>query len=59
VFIGDRWRDVEPARAFAGRGILIAGVATPQEDRERAEREGVEIVDSLADAVSHSSLARR
>ena len=59
VFVGDRWRDVEPARAFAGRGILISGSGTPQAERERAEREGIEIVDSLADAVKLSSLARR
>ena len=59
LFIGDRWRDIEPAQTLGGRGILIAGPATPTEDRERAEREGIDVVDSLAEAVAGSYLLRR
>jgi D-glycero-D-manno-heptose 1,7-bisphosphate phosphatase len=50
-FIGDRWRDVAPAGALGGRGILIDAESTPPDDRDRAQRAGVEIVGSLAEAV--------
>ena len=49
-FIGDRWRDVVPARAFGGRGILVPGPDTPQADRDLAAREA-EIAPSLGAAV--------
>ncbi|MGH2899172.1 MAG: D-glycero-alpha-D-manno-heptose-1,7-bisphosphate 7-phosphatase, partial [Solirubrobacteraceae bacterium] len=51
VFIGDRWRDVAPAAAFGGRGILLDVESTPREDRERAQRESIETARSLSDAV--------
>jgi len=35
-FVGDRLRDVLPARAFHGRGILVVASTTPEEDAERA-----------------------
>jgi histidinol-phosphate phosphatase family protein len=50
-YLGDRWRDVAPAIELGGRGILIAGPATPVEELSRAERE-VEVVDSLPEAVN-------
>ena len=50
-FIGDMWRDVAPARAFGGRGILIPTEKTPRDERERAAREA-EIAPSLTDAAA-------
>jgi histidinol-phosphate phosphatase family protein len=52
LFVGDRFRDVEPARAVGGTAVLVAGPSTPGEDLERAEREGMEVVNSLAEAVT-------
>lgn len=63
VFIGDRWRDVAPARALGGRGFLVPSTDTPAEDLARvrestpsdaASRVAPAIVAcaSLADAVS-------
>ncbi len=49
-FIGDRWRDVAPALAFGAHGILIAGAATPDAERERARRE-VDMARTLGEAV--------
>jgi histidinol-phosphate phosphatase family protein len=46
-FVGDRWRDVEPARAFGGRGILVPGPHTPPDELARAERDA-EVAPSLA-----------
>jgi len=51
VYIGDRWRDVAPGIALGGRPILIADASTDPEERRRAEREGIEVVASLAAAV--------
>jgi histidinol-phosphate phosphatase family protein len=50
-FVGDMWRDIAPARAFGGRGILIPTEKTPPEERERASREA-EIAPSLTDAIA-------
>jgi histidinol-phosphate phosphatase family protein len=50
-FIGDRWRDIVPAGPLGGRGILIDAESTPPEERDRAQRAGVEIVGSLGEAV--------
>lgn len=52
AYIGDRWRDVAPACAFGGRGMLIAAPSTPAEDRARAEVDA-EVRPSLGDAVDH------
>jgi histidinol-phosphate phosphatase family protein len=49
-FVGDRWRDVVPARAFGGRGILVPGADTPEADRELAAREA-EVAPSLSVAI--------
>jgi histidinol-phosphate phosphatase family protein len=51
LFVGDRWRDVGPAAALGGRGILLDVDSTPGEDRERARRESVETAHSLGEAV--------
>lgn len=48
VFVGDRWRDIEAARAFGGRGILIPSPDTSPEDRTRAAREAEVASDLLA-----------
>jgi D-glycero-D-manno-heptose 1,7-bisphosphate phosphatase len=49
-YVGDRWRDVAPARELGGRGILVAGPSTPPADLQRA-RDEVEVVTSLGEAV--------
>jgi len=36
VFVGDRMRDVEPARAFGGTGVLVPSPQTPYADMARA-----------------------
>ncbi len=51
AFIGDRWRDVAPAAAFGGLGILLDVASTPDEDRSRADAKHLAISKSLADAV--------
>jgi D-glycero-D-manno-heptose 1,7-bisphosphate phosphatase len=50
-FVGDMWRDIVPARAFGGRGILIPTDKTPREERDRAAQEA-EIAPSLTDATA-------
>jgi histidinol-phosphate phosphatase family protein len=52
AWLGDRWRDVEPALQLGGRGILVAGPTTPAGERSRAAREA-EVCSSLAAAVDH------
>ena len=51
LFTGDRWRDVAPATAFGGLGILLDVDSTPAEDRERGAREAIPTATSLSDAV--------
>jgi histidinol-phosphate phosphatase family protein len=58
TYIGDRWRDVEPAMTLGGRPILIADDATDPEERTRAEHAGIEIVASLAAAVERVFVGR-
>ncbi|HEX6059338.1 MAG TPA: HAD family hydrolase [Gemmatimonadaceae bacterium] len=50
LYVGDRLRDLLPAAALGGRGILVVGPSTPDADRERAERD-FETARSLAEAV--------
>ena len=50
LFAGDRWRDVQPALTLGGFGVLVPSEATPQPDRERAEREAI-VVPTLGAAV--------
>ena len=51
AFIGDRWRDVAPAGAFGGRGILVPTPETPSDERRTAERES-EVATTLGDAIA-------
>ena len=51
VFIGDRWRDVVPAREFGGRGILVPSEGTPADEVGRAVREA-EVASDLGAAAS-------
>ncbi len=39
IYIGDRWRDVEPALTLGGRGVLVESPATPPDEIERARRD--------------------
>jgi histidinol-phosphate phosphatase family protein len=50
AYVGDRWRDVAPALALGGRGILVPSRETPPAEREQAEREA-EVAASLGEAV--------
>jgi histidinol-phosphate phosphatase family protein len=52
VFIGDRWRDVQPGIELGGRPMLIVDDATSRDDRAQAIEAGIEQVRSLAEAVS-------
>jgi histidinol-phosphate phosphatase family protein len=57
AYIGDRWRDVQPALATGGLGILVPGRETPADDVNRAEaaagqHANVAVCDSLLDAVT-------
>lgn len=51
VFIGDRPRDVEPARLWGARAWLVRSSRTEPGDVERAQAAGAAIADSLAAAV--------
>jgi len=51
VFVGDRWRDVAPATALGGVGIMLDVKSTTPDDRERARAEGIVIARSLGEAV--------
>lgn len=50
-YIGDRWRDVAPALALHGRGILVPSPATPPEEIEQA-RSALRVAPTLGDAVA-------
>lgn len=59
AYIGDRWRDAEPARRLGGIGILIPGAETPADDVEAARSvadPAIHLASSLGDAV-HLALA--
>ena len=57
-YIGDKWRDVEPASTLGGTGILIHARSTPWEDLERARALGVvreslrDVANEIADALT-------
>jgi D-glycero-D-manno-heptose 1,7-bisphosphate phosphatase len=51
-YLGDRWRDVAPAISLGGHGILIAGDATPADERDQAIKAGIVVERSLAGAVA-------
>jgi len=55
AYIGDRWRDVQPALALGGVGILVPGSETPVDDMEAARSalsERVFVAESIREAVS-------
>ena len=52
LFVGDRWRDVEPGLALGGVAVLVPSEATPAPDLERATREAL-VFDTLGEAVAH------
>lgn len=55
AYIGDRWRDVQPALATDGIGILVPGVETPAADVEEARSalsDRVFMANTLLEAVS-------
>ncbi len=57
AYIGDRWRDVQPAIATGGFGVLVPGVETSEADVEKARTlvsERVRIAASLGDAIAMS-----
>ena len=51
LFVGDRMRDVIPAVALGGTGIMLDVQSTPTEDREAARTQSVLTARSLEDAV--------
>ena len=53
LFVGDRLRDVLPARALGGRGVLVPSPSTPADDRVRAASE-FEVGDSLLSLVERA-----
>lgn len=53
VYVGDRWRDVQPGIVLGGRPILIVDESTQPSERARAREAGVETVSSLREAVAH------
>jgi D-glycero-D-manno-heptose 1,7-bisphosphate phosphatase len=55
AYIGDRWRDVQPAITTGGLGILVPGEETPIEDLLRARDAtgpGVRVAESIDDAIT-------
>jgi histidinol-phosphate phosphatase family protein len=51
AYVGDRWRDVIASRKLGGRGIMLSSPMTTDEDRRRAQEDGIETAGSLAAAV--------
>ena len=51
-FIGDRWRDVQPAISLGGHGILVPTQETPTAEITLARKEA-SVADSLAEAVDN------
>lgn len=51
AYIGDRWRDVVASKKLGGRGIMISSPMTTEEDRRKAQEDGIETAASLKDAV--------
>ena len=57
-FIGDRLRDVLPARTFGGHGVLVPSAATPAEELESAPRD-FDVAGSLDEAVGRVIVSAR
>lgn len=58
LFIGDRGRDIEPARAFGARAWLVHSNRTTEADLALARAAGAPVAGSLADAVDDLLLPR-
>ena len=55
VYVGDRWRDVQPAITTGGLGILVPGEETPMEDLLRAREatgNSVRVAENIDDAIT-------
>ena len=55
AYIGDRWRDVQPARDTGGIGILVPGAETPEGDLDTARVhlcDTIRIAESIDDAIT-------
>lgn len=51
AYVGDRWRDVAAPNTLGGRGIMISSPMTTDEDRQKAEDDGIETAPSLSAAI--------
>lgn len=51
AYVGDRWRDVIASKKLGGRGIMISSHMTTDEDRRKAQEDGIETAASLEDAI--------
>ena len=51
AYVGDRWRDVAASRKLGGRGIMITSDMTTDDDRRKAEQDGIETAASLQEAI--------
>jgi D-glycero-D-manno-heptose 1,7-bisphosphate phosphatase len=51
AYVGDRWRDVIASKKLGGRGIMISSHMTTDEDRRKAQEDGIETAASLQDAI--------
>lgn len=50
AFVGDRWHDVLPARAFGGIGVVVASPETPPDELQRA-RVGAQLAPGVSEAI--------
>ena len=51
AYIGDRWRDVVASKKLGGRGIMVSSHMTTDEDRRKAQEDGIETAANLEAAV--------
>ncbi|HEY5491624.1 MAG TPA: HAD family hydrolase [Gemmatimonadaceae bacterium] len=52
LFVGDRLRDLLPAKSYRARGILVPSAATDSQDVEQALSLGFEVATSLTEAAA-------
>jgi D-glycero-D-manno-heptose 1,7-bisphosphate phosphatase len=52
LFVGDRLRDLLPAKSYGARGILVPSAATDSQDVEQALSLGFEVATSLTEAAA-------